>query len=72
MPSLSSAMFPPSISPPEVHITAFVSDVLSLSVMVTVVAMPAVNPDAVPVTLVMTPEAGVPKAGVTNVLFDRV
>ena len=29
-----------------------------------VVTFPAVNPDAVPVTLVMTPEAGVPRAGV--------
>jgi hypothetical protein len=32
-----------------------------------VVTLPAVNPDAVPVTLVMTPDAGVPNAGVTNV-----
>ena len=32
-----------------------------------VVTFPAVNPDAVPVTLVMTPEAGVPRAGVTKV-----
>ena len=31
-----------------------------------VVTFPAVNPDAVPVTLVMTPEAGVPRAGVTK------
>ena len=29
-----------------------------------VVTFPAVNPEAVPVTLVMTPEAGVPRAGV--------
>ena len=32
-----------------------------------VVTLPAVNPDAVPVTLVMTPDAGVPRAGVTSV-----
>jgi hypothetical protein len=32
-----------------------------------VVTLPAVRPEAVPVTLVMTPDAGVPRAGVTNV-----
>lgn len=32
-----------------------------------VVTFPAVNPEAVPVTLVMTPEAGVPRAGVIKV-----
>src|SRR4051812_16648251 len=32
-----------------------------------VVTLPAVRPDAVPVTLVMTPEDGVPNAGVTKV-----
>ena len=32
-----------------------------------VVTLPAVNPDAVPVTLVIVPDAGVPRAGVTNV-----
>ena len=31
------------------------------------VTFPAVNPLAVPVQFVSTPEAGVPKAGVTNV-----
>ena len=49
---------------------ALSSFVLSLSVIVTVVAtlaVPAVNPLAVPVQFVKTPEAGVPKAGVTNV-----
>ena len=30
------------------------------------VALPDVRPAAVPVTLVMTPEAGVPKSGVTK------
>ena len=46
---------------------ALSSFVLSLSVIVTVVATPAVKPLAVPVQFVKTPEAGVPKAGVTNV-----
>ena len=32
-----------------------------------VVTLPAVNSDAVPVTLVITPDAGVPSAGVTSV-----
>ena len=32
-----------------------------------VVTLPAVNPEAVPVRLVATPEAGVPNAGVTSV-----
>ena len=36
------------------------------------VTFPAVSPEAVPVTFVMTPEVGVPRAGATNVLFDRV
>ncbi len=32
-----------------------------------VVTLPAVKPDVVPVTLVITPDEGVPKAGVTSV-----
>ena len=36
------------------------------------VALPAVKPAAVPVTFVMTPEAGVPKAGVVSVGLVRV
>jgi len=37
-----------------------------------VVTLPAVKPAAVPVTLVIIPEAGVPKAGATRVLLDSV
>lgn len=36
------------------------------------VAFPAVNPAAVPVTLVITPDTGVPNAGATSVLLVRV
>ena len=37
-----------------------------------VVTLPAVNPDAVPVTLVIIPEAGVPNAGAVRVGLVRV
>ena len=37
-----------------------------------VVTVPAVRLAAVPVKLVATPEAGVPKAGATNVLLLKV
>ena len=37
-----------------------------------VVTLPAVNPAAVPVRFVATPEAGVPSAGATNVLLFNV
>ena len=37
-----------------------------------VVTLPAVKPAAVPVRLVATPDAGVPKAGATNVLLLKV
>ena len=37
-----------------------------------VVTVPAVNPVAVPVRLVATPETGVPKAGATKVLLLKV
>ena len=37
-----------------------------------VVTFPAVKPEAVPVRLVATPEAGVPSAGATRVLFVSV
>jgi len=39
---------------------------------VAVVALPTVSPAAVPVTLVITPEVGVPRAGATSVLLESV
>ena len=61
-------MFPPSTSPPEVNITALSSFVLSLSVMVTAVAIAAVpvqdpeEPDVFPVTLPVIFPAKVPES----------
>ena len=46
---------------------AFPTDVTCPVKFALVVTLPAVKPAAVPVTLVITPEAGVPNAGVTNV-----
>ena len=46
---------------------AFPTEVMGPVRLALVVTFPAVNPDAVPVTLVITPEAGVPRAGVTRV-----
>ena len=51
---------------------SIVADTVPPDWLTAVVAFPAVNPAAVPVTLVITPDIGVPRAGATSVLLDRL
>ena len=55
------------VTTPDAIVVVFPTDVTWPVKLALVVTLPAVNPDAVPVTLVMIPDAGVPNAGVTNV-----
>jgi len=54
------------------RIAAFPVDVICPVKLALVVTLPAVSPAAVPVKFVATPLAGVPNAGATKVLFERV
>ena len=55
-----------------VKVVALPIDVTSPVKFAFVITDPAVKPAAVPVTLVITPDAGVPRAGVTKVLLVKV
>jgi hypothetical protein len=71
------AAFPTLVTPPVkfalvTTVAAFPTDVTIPVKLAFVVTLPAVKPAAVPVTLVIIPETGVPSAGAVSVLFERV